>query len=321
MSLANTRNLSEINLDEEAQIRRERRKIATRKWLTVGIFLIPGMLVFIVFVLSPIAQTALYSFYDWDGLGPLTDYQEFKNYERLFAHSAFTKALQNTFIIMVLSLLIQLPIALMIALLVARGQLPGRRFFRALLFIPYVFSEVITAIIWLYVLHPNDGLVNTVFGSVITDYQNVAWTSDPDVILYSVFGVLVWKYFGFYMILYMASIQGVPKDLEEAARMDGATEFGVLRHVTIPLIGPTIRLTIFLSVLGSIQQFVIAWILTTGGGINNSGAVISTYLYKYGLQRFKLGYGSAIAVVLFVITFVFSILYQRFVMNRDYRDD
>ncbi|PJF29947.1 MAG: sugar ABC transporter permease [Phototrophicales bacterium] len=321
MSLANTRNLSEVKVDEATQIRREKRNNAIRKWLTVGIFLLPGMLVFIVFVLSPIAQTAVYSFYDWDGLGPLTNYQEFKNYERLFEHSAFIKSVQNTLVIMVLSLVIQLPIALMIALLVARGQLPGRKFFRAMLFIPYVFSEVITAIIWLYVLHPKDGLVNTVFTSLVPGYQNVAWTSDPNVILYSVFAVLVWKYFGFYMILYMASIQGVPKDLEEAARMDGAGEIGVLRYVTIPLIGPTIRLTIYLSVLGAIQQFVIVQILTTGGGINNSGSVIGTYLYKYGLQRFKLGYGSSIAVVLFLFTFVFSILYQRFVMSRDYQDD
>ncbi|MDZ4671805.1 MAG: sugar ABC transporter permease [Phototrophicales bacterium] len=318
MSLVNAKNLSEVKLDE-AQTRRDRRNTSLQKWLTVAVFVIPGMVVFVVFVLNPIAQSVVYSFYDWNGLGPLTDHVEFGNYERLFAHDIFTKSIQHTLIIMAMSLFIQLPIALGVALTVSRGVLPGRRVFRALLFIPYVFSEIITAIIWLYVLHPRDGLVNVAIKAVDPSFQNQAWLG-PDLVLYSVFAVLVWKYFGFYMILYMASVQGVPKDLEEAARMDGATELGVLRYVTIPLMGPTIRLTIYLAIVGSIQQFAIIWILTTGGGINNSAQVISTYLYKYGLQRFKPGYGSAIAVVLFGMTFIFSILYQQFIMKRDYED-
>lgn len=318
MSLVNAKNLSEAKL-QDVQTRRDRRNTSLQKWLTVAVFVVPGMFVFFVFVLNPIAQSVRYSFYDWNGLGPLTDYEEFGNYERLFAHDIFTKSIQHTLIIMVMSLLIQLPVALGVALTVSRGVLPGRRIFRALLFIPYVFSEIITAIIWLYVLHPKDGLVNLALKTVDPSFQNQAWLG-PDLVLYSVFGVLVWKYFGFYMILYMASIQGVPKDLEEAARMDGATELGVLRYVTLPLMGPTIRLTIYLAIVGSIQQFAIIWILTTGGGINNSAQVISTYLYKYGLQRFKPGYGSAIAVVLFGITFIFSILYQQFIMKRDYED-
>jgi len=318
MSLVNAKNLSETKV-QDVQTRRDRRNTSLQKWLTVAVFVIPGMFVFAVFVLNPIAQSVRYSFYDWNGLGPLTDYEEFGNYERLFAHDIFTKSIQHTLIIMAMSLFIQLPVALGVALTVSRGVLPGRRVFRALLFIPYVFSEIITAIIWLYVLHPKDGLVNLASKTVDPSFQNQAWLG-PDLVLYSVFAVLVWKYFGFYMILYMASVQGVPKDLEEAARMDGATELGVLRFVTIPLMGPTIRLTIYLAIVGSIQQFAIIWILTTGGGINNSAQVISTYLYKYGLQRFKPGYGSAIAVVLFGMTFIFSILYQQFIMRRDYED-
>jgi raffinose/stachyose/melibiose transport system permease protein len=318
MSLVNAKNLSETQL-QDVQTRRDRRNTSLQKWLTIAVFVVPGMFVFVVFVLNPIAQSVRYSFYDWNGLGPLDDYIEFDNYTRLFDHDIFTKSIQHTLVIMAMSLFIQLPVALGVALTVSRGVLPGRRVFRALLFIPYVFSEIITAIIWLYVLHPKDGLVNLAIKTVDPSFQNQAWLG-PDLVLYSVFAVLVWKYFGFYMILYMASVQGVPKDLEEAARMDGATELGVLRFVTIPLMGPTIRLTIYLAIVGSIQQFAIIWILSTGGGINNSAQVISTYLYKYGLQRFKPGYGSAIAVVLFGMTFIFSIIYQQFIMRRDYED-
>lgn len=288
------------------------------KYLLVALFTLPGMLLFIVFVLSPIFQSAYYSMYDWNGFGGLTDFIGLENYERLFAHGIFRAAMQHSVVIMLLSLAIQLPFALSIALLVGRGELLGRRFFRAMLFIPYVFSEIITAIIWLYVLHPNEGLANVVF-SIIPGFEPVAWLGNRDVVLYAVFSVLVWKFFGFYMILYMAALQGVSKDLEEAARIDGANERQVLRLVTLPLIGPTIRLTVYLSVLGSLQQFVIIWVMTQGGPVNSS-ELISTYLFKYGIQRYQLGYGSAIAIVLFLMTLVFSLVYQRFVLNRDYDD-
>lgn len=287
-----------------------------RHYLTVGLFIVPGMVIFMVFVLSPIFQSGYYSLFDWNGFGGLTDFIGLDNYDRLFNHGIFQAAIQHSFVIMVLSLGVQLPFALVIALLVGRGELPGRRIFRALLFIPYVFSEIITAIIWLYVLHPNEGLANTVFG-IIPGFQPVAWLGNQDIVLYSVFAVLIWKFFGFYMILYMAALQGVSKDLEDAARIDGASEREVLRFVTLPLIGPTIRLTVYLSVLGSVQQFVIIWVMTQGGPVNAS-EVMSTYLFKYGIQRFKLGYGSSVAVVLFGITLIFSLLYQRFILNRDY---
>jgi raffinose/stachyose/melibiose transport system permease protein len=129
--------------------------------------------------------------------------------------------------------------------------------------------------------------------------------------------VLTWKHFGFYMILYMAGLQAVPKDLEDAARVDGSTELGVLRYITLPMLGSTIRLTIFLSVLGSFQQFVLVWILTQGGPVESS-QLIATYLYKFGIVRLQPGYGSAVAVVLFAITLVFSVGYQRIIMQRDY---
>jgi raffinose/stachyose/melibiose transport system permease protein len=315
MSLIQAERAAKDTRVEQFKDNRQRRTIT--KYLTVAVFTISGMLLFIVFVLSPIFQSGLYSLYDWNGFGGLIDYVGLDNYERLYNHNIFRQAIQHSIVIMLLSLCIQLPVALAIALLVGRGELPGRRIFRAMLFIPYVFSEIITAIIWLYVLHPNEGLANTVFDAVIPGFEPVGWLGNRDIVLYSIFAVLVWKFFGFYMILYMAALQGVSKDLEDAARIDGANEWNVLRLITLPLIGPTIRLTVFLSVLGSVQQFVIIWVMTTGGPVNAS-EVMSTYLFKYGIQRFRLGYGSAVAVVLFVITLAFSLFYQRFVISRDY---
>lgn len=300
------------------QAERDRRSRQRNKTLTIVLFVLPGMVLFVLFVLMPIFQSALFSFYDWDGFGPPTDFIGFNNYTRLLNHSVFQLSLAHSLTIMVLSLLIQLPLALGLALLVGRGKLHGKRFFRAMLFIPYVFSEVITAIIWRYVFSPGGGLVNQVLLAIIPGYEPIAWLAEREIVLYAYFAVLTWKYFGFHMILYMAGLQGIPKDLEDAARIDGATEPGVLRFVTLPLLGPTIRLTIFLSVVGSFQQFVLVWVLTQGGPVNAS-ELIGTYLYKFGIQRFALGYGSAIAIVLFVITLVFSLGYQRFIMRQDHQ--
>lgn len=298
------------------QAERDKRNRQRNKNFTIAAFTLPGMILFVLFVLMPIVQSVLFSFYDWDGFGPPTDFIGLDNYDRLLNHSVFQLSLAHTLTIMTLSLLIQLPLALGLALLVGRGKLRAKGFFRAVLFIPYVFSEVITAIIWRYVLSPGGGLVNQVLGTFIPGYEPIGWLAERDLVLYAYFAVLTWKYFGFHMILYMAGLQGIPKDLEDAARIDGATEMDVLRHVTLPLLGATIRLTIFLSVVGSFQQFVLVWVLTQGGPANASD-VIGTYLYKFGIQRFQLGYGSAIAIVLFVITFVFSLVYQRLVMRQD----
>lgn len=292
------------------------------KWLLVALFTLPGMTLFVLFVLMPIAQSAYFSLYDWNGFGPPTDFIGLGNYDRLLHHSVFQQSVGHTFIIMTLSLLIQLPLALALALLVGRGKLHGRRVFRAILFIPYIFSEVITAIIWRYVLSPDDGaLLNSVLGVFIPNYEPVGWLADRSIVLYALFAVLTWKYFGFHMILYMAGLQGISPDLEDAARVDGATEPQVLRHVTLPLLGSTIRLTVFLSVVGSFQQFVLAWVLTNEGGPANASQLLATYLYKFGIQLFNLGYGSAIALVLFTITLIFSVIYQRFVMRRDYSNN
>jgi raffinose/stachyose/melibiose transport system permease protein len=294
----------------------DRRRQNWNKLALVLLMVVPGMALFTLFVLIPIAQSLWFSFYKWNGFGPPELFWELKNYEQLFRHKAFHAALWHTLALVVLSLTIQLPLAMGLALVVGRGTLPARRFFRLMLFVPYVFSEIITAIIWRYVLDPNAGLVNVVLGTLVPGYQPIAWLGEQNIVILAIFFVLTWKYFGFYLILYMAALQGIPSELEDAARIDGADERQVLWNVTLPMVGPTIRLSIFLAVLGSIQQFVIVWVMTQGGPVDYS-ETLGTYVFKYGIQRLQLGYGSAVAVVLFVITLVFSLTYQHFVLRRD----
>ncbi len=290
------------------------------KYLTVLAFLLPGLTVLVLFMVIPVAQSARYSTYRWNGFGPLEDFVGMANYEQAFNHNIFRMAVSHSLLIVVLSLAIQLPMALGLALLVGRGRLPGKGLFRTAFFVPYVFSEVVTAVIWEYVYNPRQGLVNVVLGTIIPGYTNQALLGHPNTVMFAIFAVLTWKYFGVHMILYMAGLQAIPSELEDAARIDGATELQVLRWVTLPLLGSTIRLTVYLSVLGSLQQFIITWSLTEGGPVNSSELIV-TYLYKFGIQRFQLGFGSAIALILFAMTLLFSLGYQRTIMRQDYAEE
>ena len=133
----------------------------------------------------------------------------------------------------------------------------------------------------------------------------------------ALFVVLTWKYFGFYMLLYLAGLQNIPPEIEEAALIDGVNNRQMITHITIPLIGSIIRTTIYLSVLGSMQVFALVWIMTKGGPVNAS-EVMSTYMYRFSFVRFELGYGSAVAIVMLLISLVFSLGYLRLVRQADY---
>jgi raffinose/stachyose/melibiose transport system permease protein len=300
--------------DTSEQVRQQQLR---NKYLYVVLFMLPGMLFFFTFLLLPVSNSFYYSLFRWDGLGAPTDFRGFQNYDFLLGQKDFHQAIKNSFTIVALSLTVQLPMALALALLVGRGRLPGRGIFRTILFIPFVFSEILTAYIWNYVFHPQAGLANTIVHMFVPNADNVVWLADKNTALLAVFAVITWKFFGLHMILYMAALQNVPTDLEEAARIDGASDLQVIRNVTLPIIAATIRLTVYLSVLGSFQQFVLIWVLTEGGPANATH-VLATYLYKFGIISWRLGLGSAIAVLLFLITFTFSLIYQTFVLRRDY---
>lgn len=278
--------------------------------LVIIFFILPSLLLFIVFLIYPILQSTYYSLFNWKGFGPAVDFIGLENYRRILVDPVFMKALKNGLIIVVLSLAVQLPIAMALALMVGR-DLPGRAFFRTIFFMPYVFSEVMTGIMWLTLLNPDPdrGFINALL-ILIPGVEPHTWLADTNTVMASIFVVLTWKYFGFYLLLFMTGLQNIPAEIEEAALIDGANKRQLISKITIPLLSGTIRTAVYLSVLGSLQQFVIVWIMTKGGPVNAS-EVMATYMYRYGFVRFWLGYGSAVAIVMFLICLVFSLVYQR----------
>lgn len=284
--------------------------------LTIILFLLPSLILFLIFVIYPIFRSAYFSLFDWKGFGPAVDFVGLDNYTRILTDKVFMMAVKNGFWIIVLSLAVQLPLSLVMAVMVGR-DLPGRAIFRTIFFLPYVFSEVMSAIMWLNILNPDPdrGLINALL-ILIPGVKAQPWLSDTNTVLACIFIVLTWKYFGLHMLLFMTGLQNIPTEIEEAARIDGANRFQLFTGITIPLLGSTIRTSVYMSVLGSLQQFILVWVMTKGGPVNAS-EVMSTYMYRFGFVRFYLGYGSAVAIVMFSICMLFSLVYQRLAPQHD----
>jgi raffinose/stachyose/melibiose transport system permease protein len=283
------------------------------KLAVVFLFLPPALLLFTIFVAVPMGEAAWYSFYNWNGYGAPETFVGLKNYELLFENRAFRTALTNNLLVILVSLAIQLPLALLAAILLA-DRMRGAVAFRMIFFLPYVLAEIAAGLIWRFVYDGDYGLLARVaqtFG-VAAPYV----LADRDLAMYAILTVIVWKYFGFHMMLYIAGLQQIDPNLYEAAHIDGASGRQMFWRVTLPLLVPTIRLSVFFAVLGSIQLFDLIMPLTKGGPSDSTQTLV-TYLYTHGITRMRIGFGSAVGVVLFVICAAFALGYSRVKTRHD----
>jgi raffinose/stachyose/melibiose transport system permease protein len=295
---------------------RHGRRVDVERLTTIAFFLLPAAVVYSIFVLLPVIQAIYYSFFQWNGLGAPTDFVGFDNLIRVLGDTTFRNALSHNIVILVLSIALQLPLAFGLALLVNRG-LRGKTVFRTIFFLPYVLSDVITGVVWNFIYKPENGLLNSILGSVIPGFTPQGWLGNPQTVLGALFLVMTWKYFGLHLLLFLAALQDVPRELEEAAAIDGATRPQTIVRVIIPLMGNTARLSVYLSALGSLQIFDLVWVMTTGGPVGASDTM-ATYMYKFGFQRFAIGYGSAVAIAIFVFCLGVSLIYQRASRQREF---
>ncbi|MGR6968502.1 carbohydrate ABC transporter permease [Streptomyces cynarae] len=292
---------------------RARRRVL--HWLTAVSFQLPALVLFGVLVLLPLLFAVYAAFFRWGGFGMPSDYTGVDNFTRLFQDPVFLGDLWRCVVLVVLSLALQLPFALAMAVLLNQ-RLRGRAVYRMLFFAPYVLSEAITGVLFSMLFAPDDGLADHLLSDIGLGSLGGKWFSDPSTVMATLFLVMMWKYFGFHMMLYLAGLQSIPAELTEAALIDGAGPWQRFRRVTLPLLAPTLRISAFLSVIGSIQLFDLVWVVTTGGPDHHSETMAVT-MFQYGFKRYQVGYASAISVVMFGISLVFALAYQRFVLRRD----
>ena len=277
----------------------------------VVLMLPPALLLFTLFVAMPMGEAAWYSLFRWDGFGAPTDFVGWDNYREVLQSKVFHTALRNNASIVAISLLVQLPLALGLALILAE-RFPAAPVFRLIFFLPYVLAEIAAGLIWRFAYDGDPGLVASLAQSIGAEPVHVL--AEPATAQMAILSVIVWKYFGFHMMLLIAGLQAIDRDLYAAARIDGATDWQVLRHVKLPLLKPTIKLSIFFAILGSLQLFDLVMPLTRGGPSDSTQTLVS-FLYSHGIVRMRVGFGSAIGVVLFVICVGFAVGYKRGVMR------
>jgi raffinose/stachyose/melibiose transport system permease protein len=294
---------------------------AARQRIEIALLVGPALILFLGFVILPVLLAAVYSLYNlppafrWEHLADPERFIGFANYERAFNSPEFIRAIGNNFIILFLSLLIQGPLAIGIALLLNR-PMRGRGVLRLLIFVPYVLAEVIAGLSWKLLLQPQGG-VNAMLEAVGLGAWQQNWLADPEIALWTLFLILTWKYLGFAIILMLAGLQGVPEELAEAAAIDGASWWQIQRHITIPLLGPTIRIWAFLSMIGALQLFDMVWVTVAPTVRSMATETMATYMVQQGQFAGQPGYGSAIAVILFFISLIVALVYQRFALRRD----
>ncbi|MGO2847164.1 MAG: carbohydrate ABC transporter permease [Microbacterium gubbeenense] len=276
----------------------------------------PGILVFVTFVILPVLMAAFYGFFKWKGFGFPDDFVGFENYLLILKDTTFREAVGHNLFIVVASLILQGPLAILFALLMNQ-RMRGRSLIRVLIFVPYVISEVVVGTGWSLMLR-DTGALNSMLEKLGLESLVQSWIADPSVAMGTLMFIISWKYIGFAVILMLAGLQSIPEELYEAASIDGASFWQTQWRITLPLLGPTIRIWAFLSIIGSLQLFDLVNIIWGQYVAATAGtSTMATYMYQNGHLAGNYGFGSAVAVLLFLISLVIALVYQRFALRRD----
>ena len=271
--------------------------------LTPYLFLLPAGIVLLIFFFIPFFQTILLSFQDYSNSIYSPEMVGLQNYIALFKNPVFYKVMWNTFIYLVVAVPILATVPLVLAILINQ-KIKFANLYKILIYLPVIVSIVVAAIAfkWLYA---DQGILNYLVASL--GLNSIGWLTDPDFALYSVIFVTIWKGIGYYMIIYLAALMSVPKELYEACDIDGANFITKHLTVTIPHIMPTIALVTTISSISAMKVFAEIYVMTKGGPLNASKTIVY-YIYERAFENLDLGFASAMAVVLLGIVMVFSLI-------------
>lgn len=281
-------------------------------------FLLPALVILLVFVVLPAIWVLVLSLYRWDLISSEATPIGLANYQRMAHDPLWWKSLWQTCYFVAVTVPVGTALALGLALLL-NSRLRGRSIFRAAVFAPYVTPAVATIVIWEWIFNHDYGLLNGVLA--IFHLPKVAWLTDSSAIMPSVIIYSLWATVGFNMVIFLAGLANIPPDLEEAARVDGAGNWNVFRHVTWPLLSPTTYFVLLISSIGSFKVFNVVYVLTEDnagvtGGPDRAAMTIGVYLYKQAFEFFRAGYASAISVVLFAIILAVTLIQMQVASKR-----
>lgn len=287
--------------------RRRRRYMDRKSLVPLLLFLPPSLILFTVFVVLPMVDAATFSFFDWTGYGPITDFVGLENYADVITHRNFGTAVRNSLIVVAVSLLIQLPLAMWAALALSERGV-SINVMRTIFFVPFMLAEVAAGLIWKFVYDGNYGLLPIAGDMLGTKMPFIL--ADKLWVIPAIMLVITWKYFGFHMMIFIAGLQSILGEVVEAARLDGVKKWQIVRHIKLPMVRSAIVISVFFAITGALQLFDIIIPLTNGGPSHTSHTIV-TFLYQFGILRMKLGFGGAVSVLLFIACVVVALAYRR----------
>lgn len=281
-----------------------------RKELIAGYgFLLPNFLGFIIFTLFPVSASLVLSFFKWNLAAPPT-FTGLNNYVELLTRDPFFWAvIRNTLYYALLVIPVGMTISLILALALNQALL-GRLVYRFIFFLPVVISLIAVSMVWYWLYDADFGIINYFLWTLFR-IQPIYWLNEPSIAMISVAVVAIWHGSGYNMVIIMAGLQGIPRQLYEAADIDGANTWRKFLNVTLPMLSPTLFFILVMAIINSFQVFDLVFSMT-GGGPMNSTRTIVTYIYENGFSYFRMGYASAIAWVLFAVIFIATFIQFRF---------
>lgn len=278
------------------------------RFLTNTIFLAPAVVLLIAYIVYPILNTLFLSFFKWNGLDPIKIFVGFDNWLKLLHDAIFWRSFSNNLQIVFFSIVIQLPLGFIIAVMLTEMK----RFsglLKTVFFFPMLMSSVAIGILFKNILNPNFGIIASLLN--LFGLQPIEVLGNPDWALFIVILIICWQYVPFYMVFFLSAVSTISTDIRDYSMIDGASKFQYYTRIVLPMLSGYIRTAIILSMIGSLKYFDLIFVLTNGGPVGST-ELMSTYMYKNAFTMFKMGYGSAIAFALFFIVILFSILTQRF---------
>lgn len=280
-----------------------RKKIFTR--CKPYLLIAPAMLAFLIFSIYPIFNMIQLSFYDWNMISPVKNFVGLQNYQKLLQDGDFRQTLLNTVIFTVFASLGDVVLGLLVASYLKKKSWVNN-LLQSIVFTPYIISLASIALLWMWIMNPDYGLLNAVFH--IFGISGINWLGNPKYALMSIIIICIWKNVGYDALILIAALQSVPPSLYEAAALDRTNPWRKFTKITLPMISPTLFFLMIVEVIGSFNVFETIQILT-GGGPQNSTNTIVFSLYQYGFKFYKIGYASAIGVVLMIIISIFTVIY------------
>jgi putative chitobiose transport system permease protein len=276
------------------------------------VFLIPACVVLATFVLYPALKAIYLSFTNFNMIRQ-AEFVGFANYLNVWRDPFFWAALKNTLLYMVVVVPVLVIAPIFLAALVNK-HIPGITFIRAAIYLPAITSLVISGLIWKWV-YEEQGILNYVLLASGLTTDPVAFLTDPANALYSVMAVTIWSGMGYYMVIYLAGLQSIPRHLYEVAEVEGVSAWQQMIHITIPLLRPSIAVVTVMSSIAAMKVFEEVYVMTQGGPMDSTKTLVY-YLYESAFSEFEMGYASAIGVVLFLLTLVFSLINLRFLREK-----